>query len=110
MWLDNFSVNVKVSTGGLMAIGLIGNTTFRDTFTDNSLPIEDRKLQGTMQGFERACESLIEKYRSPESLDLRLVYVLQNAIRLAREYTDSLKVPCGCQIYETCDECRAPSS
>ena len=70
-----------------------------------------RRLEISLADFERSCLVHIGEMQKLANPDTALIALLSNAVRLARECSDNgvpqIKVPCQCQVYETCDICRA---
>jgi len=69
-----------------------------------------RRLQTSLVEFENSCLVRIAELQNAPNPDTRLIEVLCNAVRLAREQADMLKVPCDCRIFEDCEQCRIPSA
>ena len=79
----------------------------------NRLPeVGGRRLEVSLADFERSCLAHIGEMQELFNPDAALIALLCNAVRLARECADNAGVvqtkrTCQCQVYETCDICRA---
>ena len=73
--------------------------------------IGGRRLERSLADFERSCLAHIGELMEHPSSNTGLIALLCDAVRLARECSDTgaprMPVCCQCEVYETCDICRA---